>query len=204
MVHNLNFEQKHHDGEKGYSLYNIPRVVANQQSLIESCMTAKQRFEIPFLGKSSTWMYRYYNTFGLTVGLPHFSDLLCDLNDIVRDHLQTDEPLWFQSWMNYHLPQEALDWHDHKECLAHGFFAIEPMDSKTVFGNYEVVNKVGQLYIGKPEKQHKVIINQPYHGYRITIAFDIYDQRHIDETMQIHGDDANLGMFPLGLNRSKS
>jgi len=198
MVHTLNFELKHHDGEKGYSLYNIPRVVANQQSLIESCMTAKQRFEIPFLGKSSTWMYRYYNTFGLTVGLPHFSDLLCDLNDIVRDHLQTDEPLWFQSWMNYHLPQEALDWHDHKECLAHGFFAIEPMDSKTVFGDYEVENKVGQLYIGKPKNLHKVVINSQYIGYRITIAFDIYNKQHISSTAH-----ANLGIFPLGLYGSK-
>ena len=198
MVHTLNFELKHHDGEKGYSLYNIPRVVANQQSLIESCMTAKRRFEIPFLGKSSTWMYRYYNTFGLTVGLPHFSDLLCDLNDIVRDHLQTDEPLWFQSWMNYHLPQEALDWHDHKECLAHGFFAIEPMDSKTVFGDYEVENKVGQLYIGKPKNLHKVVINSQYIGYRITIAFDIYNKQHISSTAH-----ANLGIFPLGLYGSK-
>jgi len=198
MVHTLNFELKHHDGEKGYSLYNIPRVVANQQSLIESCMTAKQRFEIPFLGKSSTWMYRYYNTFGLTVGLPHFSNLLCDLNDIVRDHLQTDEPLWFQSWMNYHLPQEALDWHDHKECLAHGFFAIEPMDSKTVFGDYEVENKVGQLYIGKPKNLHKVVINSQYIGYRITIAFDIYNKQHISSTAH-----ANLGIFPLGLYGSK-
>jgi len=198
MVHTLNFELKHHDGEKGYSLYNIPRVVANQQSLIESCMTAKQRFEIPFLGKSSTWMYRYYNTFGLTAGLPHFSNLLCDLNDIVRDHLQTDEPLWFQSWMNYHLPQEALDWHDHKECLAHGFFAIEPMDSKTVFGDYEVENKVGQLYIGKPKNLHKVVINSQYIGYRITIAFDIYNKQHISSTAH-----ANLGIFPLGLYGSK-
>ena len=40
--------------------------------------------------------------------------------------------------------------------------------------SYEIINEVGNIYIGPGLKEHKVIVNENYYSPRITLGFDVY------------------------------
>ena len=119
-----------------------------------------------------------------------------DVFKIVRKYSKTKKPLWIQCWLNYHYEKKLniiSDWHCHPDSLFHGYIAIEPQDTKTVFENYTIENKIGNVYIGLAENKHKVITNSPYSKGRITIAFDVVDEEKIkdwsiDRIINLFGD----------------
>ena len=133
--------------------------------------------------------YRFYNVFNLTSPSPLFYHLLKEISPIVRKHLgnsgvNPDDPLWMQCWMNFHKPDQVLDWHDH-HFPWHGYISIDPKDSITKFReylpegtyDYNIHNKIGNIYLGPGfSRMHKVVVNNDYEGDRITLGFDIITQ----------------------------
>ena len=124
--------------------------------------------------------YRFYNLFSLTAPSPLFWLLLRDIRNCVRETINTDEPLWIQCWMNLHKPDEVLGWHDH-HFPYHGYVSIDPKDSTTEFKEgdlrYEIKNEVGNIYFGPGwNRMHRVRVDSPYEGERITLGFDIETQ----------------------------
>ena len=84
------------------------KVIAN---ILENC--------IPYFnGDDPTWSFGTYNIFGLTSPTRVFFDLFTELRGFVYD-FQSDD-VWMQSWVNYHMPDEVLKWHNH-EWEYHGY-----------------------------------------------------------------------------------
>ena len=69
---------------------------------------------------------------------------------------------------------------------------------KTVFKNYTIKNKIGNVYIGPAENKHQVITNTPYDDKRITIAFDVVDNKKIKNMYKQYGEiDINSSFIPI-------
>jgi hypothetical protein len=77
-----------------------------------------------------------------------------------------------QCWLNYHHSNEVLDWHNHAWDY-HGYICIDPKKTRTVFREYEIVNQIGNIYIGPGNREHKVVVDEDYSSPRITLGFDI-------------------------------
>ncbi|NBX50453.1 hypothetical protein EBT25_11020 [bacterium] len=157
-----------------YKIYKSDVVVKHQAEMIK-CLVEAHRVLIKSYGrynKSSTWLYRTYNVFSLVGASKHFYDLFKDLNSIIRETLPNEDYLWFQSWLNFHRPDEVLKWHAHQWHM-HGYISIDPKKTKTLFENYEIVNELGNIYIGPGNRSHMVQVLEPYDGHRITLGFDI-------------------------------
>ena len=130
-----------------------------------------------------------------------------DVFKIVRKYAKTKKPLWIQCWLNYHYEKDLIkekdfnliyNWHCHPDSLFHGYISIEPQDTKTVFENYTIENKIGNVYIGLAENKHKVISNSPYSKGRITIAFDVVDDKKIKDMYKQYGEiDINSSFIPI-------
>jgi hypothetical protein len=118
-----------------------------------------------------TKAYSTYNVFTLTATDSLMYSLFKELQLRVRSVLG-DQPLWMQCWMNYHTQQDVLDWHDH-DWQWHGYITIDPKKTNTVFEDFTVENKPGQIYFGEGHKKHKVEVLEPYEGHRITLGYDI-------------------------------
>lgn len=48
--------------------------------------------------------------------------------------------IWMQAWLNYHDHDQVLDWHNHSAPY-HGYISIEPQDTTTEFGDWEIKMK---------------------------------------------------------------
>ena len=179
-----------------YELHRCELVVAHQAEFVDGCHRAVAKFRQLFGDKSSTWTFNSYNAFALTAGSVLFWQLYREFAVVVRGYVRHEGPLWFQSWINFHLDHEVLDWHRHRNSVSHGYLSILPHRTKTVFEAYEIVNEVGNLYIAPSEQKHKVVVLEKYTTPRITIAFDIFDERNI---AQIHAENkgVNLSVIPL-------
>ena len=126
---------------------------------------------VSYLGDADpTWTYDRYNVFGLTSPTKVFYDLFKELRGFVYDY--TDGDLWMQSWVNYHNPDQLLQWHNH-DWPIHGYICINPHLTKTVFDGYEIENRIGDVYIGPGNRYHRVEMIEPFYTPRITIGFDI-------------------------------
>jgi hypothetical protein len=109
--------------------------------------------------------------------------LCLDLKKIIRNYLQTEDPLWMQCWLNFHKQDEILDWHNH-EWPYHGYISVRPHNTTTVFKNFEIKNKIGNIYIGPGNLEHKVRIDKKFTTPRITIGFDVKTiHNKVDEKM---------------------
>jgi hypothetical protein len=135
--------------------------------------------------------YPKYNFFGLTSAHPFFYDLFCEIRSICRNHIDAADRLWMQSWLNYHQPDQVLKWHTH-HWPVHGYVSIRPHNTRTVFEDDEIVNEVGNIYIGKGEHYHRVEVDEHFDTPRITIGFDILTER----LMNLN---TNLGLIPFPL-----
>ena len=187
-----------------YIIKNFPYIKENHNHFIEYANLAHQRFNFAYGNKtsfnqnSSTWFYRYYNITCLTFGSSLYYKLFSDLQNLFKEITNNKKPLWYQSWLNFHKSNEVLDWHNHYECLLHGYISIDPKESETEFEDYKIKNEIGNVYIGKPEKKHKVNILKPYDGHRITIAFDIIDEDNVNSLYKKYGNiDINTGYIPI-------
>lgn len=165
-----------HNKEHNYVRYRSKYIVDNIEEIKENCQTAHDRFKLLFPDKDSTWMYSMYNIFTLTSTSLHFYKIYKDLIFCTKDYLSKqnidiNEPLWIQSWMNFHKAKEVLDWHNHSWPY-HGYMSIDPKHSRTVFKDFHIDNEVGVLYFGEGYKPHKVEVIQDFSGERITIGYD--------------------------------
>lgn len=118
-----------------------------------------------------TKAYSTYNVFALTSTDSLMYELFKELQLRVRSVLG-DQPLWMQCWMNHHSQNQVLDWHNH-DWPWHGYIAVDPKKTNTVFEDFTVENKPAQIYFGEGHKKHKVEVLEPYDGHRITLGFDI-------------------------------
>lgn len=180
-----------------YKLYEIVEIVKNKQQIIDECYLSIDRFAQMFPGASSTWGYQLYNTFNLTAGSISFYNILYELKSAIRHFSGSHEPLWLQSWINFHYQDEVLKKHNHVESSFHGFFSIEPMDTHTVFDEYEIKNEPGLLYIGPSYLTHYVRVNTPFEGRRITVAFDVLNQEDMHKSINKHNNNVSLSFMPI-------
>lgn len=180
-----------------YELHHVNLISENHKEFVLDCYKAKDRFNLFYPEQSSTWTYSSYNVFSLTSGSELFHKLYYEIQKIAREYVKTEEPLWLQSWMNFHKSNEVLDWHNHECCIAHGYVSINPQNTKTVFEDFEVDNEVGKLYIGKPYLQHKVIVEKEFESPRITIAFDVINLDNYRELREKFGNNINISHIPI-------
>ena len=183
--------------QPNYQIHNLKYIKDEFTGFINDCESAKERINFIFPNDSTTGAYDVYNIFSLTSGSLRFYRLYKDIQKIIREYLKTDEPLWLQSWLNYHNIDEVLDWHTHVGNSAHGYVSINPMKTKTIFEKYEVVNEVGKLYIGEPYVRHKVEVLENFNRPRITIAFDVLTQYDLNKTIKEVGNKINLSHIPI-------
>ena len=154
-----------------YRIYKSQLIIQNKSEMVKQIHKAHSIHQKYFPGNDSTWTYKAYNFFGLTSPSPLFSDLFFELKEIIHDYIP-EKKMWMQSWLNYHLPNQVLPWHDHHWDY-HGYISIDPKGTKTVFEGYEINNEVGNIYIGPGYRKHKVVVEQYYNEPRITIGFDV-------------------------------
>jgi hypothetical protein len=162
------------DKEHNYKIYKSDVIENHYEEMIHTIRTAHtilmKKYSV--INPSSTWLYQTYNIFSLVGQSEHFHQLYKDLVLIIKNQLPDENMLWFQSWVNYHKPDEVLDWHNHY-WHTHGFICLDPKESDTVFKNYTIHNEIGNIYIGPGNRQHKVEVLKPYEGERITLGFDV-------------------------------
>jgi|TARA_R110002012_G_scaffold42863_1_gene116334 hypothetical protein len=184
--------------KNNYFIHQSKFIKENAEFFYKECLEGKERHKIMFpTENSTTWSYKKYNTFALTAGSIIFYKLFIELKNIIHDYCKTKEPLWFQSWINIHEEDEVLNWHSHFNSIAHGYISINPEKTKTVFENFEIDNKIGQIYIGESNKKHKVVVLNGFKKKRITIAFDVIDLKTFNKIKKKDGNDINLSFFPL-------
>ena len=184
--------------KKEYMLVNLPYIKKDINNFKRYAHLALKRFEFSYGKKSSTDFYRYYNCITLLVGSKKYYKMFKDIFKIIRKYSNTKEPLWFQCWLNFHKENELLKWHNHYEALFHGYVSIDPKKTETVFKNYTIKNKIGNVYIGPSEYNHKVVSKNSYNDERITIAFDVIDEKKIKKVYKKYGEvDINTSYIPL-------
>lgn len=180
-----------------YKLYQSETILKKYHEVVDDLEVVKRLVNEMFPGQDTTWAYGMYNVFALTAPSTTFYDIFNEVRKLVRDELGYDRPLWIQAWLNYHTQDQLLKWHDH--CFDyHGYISIDPKNTKTVFEEYEIVNKPGQIYFGLGNKFHRVEAVEPFDGVRTTIGFDIHTipnnplvERYDEKPFK------NMGMIPL-------
>lgn len=158
-----------------YRVINNHTVRLYQHKLIKDCYTVHSNFKRIFPDGDSTEYYKYYNVFCATAPDPVWYNIFTDLKSIIREFIGHNNPLWVQSWLNFHQENEVLDWHNHFWDY-HGYISIDPKNSETEFRNYTIKNIPGNIYIGPGNREHRVVVKRSYSdGPRITLGFDIKD-----------------------------
>jgi len=178
--------------EFGYRIYNSDYLRENHEAFVYGAYEAVAKFNHLYGtyfcdNPSTTWHYSKYNVFSLTACLPQFHELYKELNFVINDFITDDTPKWLQSWLNFHKPEEVLNWHDHTFPY-HGYISIDPKNSITEFRDYQIVNEIGNIYIGPGNRKHRVTVTEPFEGERITLGFDIATKGFRSE---------NMGFIPL-------
>jgi hypothetical protein len=170
-------------------LYKSQTIIDHQQEMIEVIEESLLYHKEYFGGGTPTWTYKGYNTFGITSPSTLFHQLYLELREIVKENVSS-ERMWMQSWINYHEDQKVLGWHSHSWPI-HGYISIRPHKSRTVFRDYEVVNEIGNIYIGEGNKEHMVVIDEDFDTPRITIGYDILLESDLTEVRD------NMGLIPF-------
>lgn len=181
-----------------YFTHQSEYIVKNHSDIMIDIDVAHRLFKELFPDKDSTWTYNLYNVFSLTACSTHFYNIYKELRDVIRSRLGETRPLWIQSWINYLRYEELnlLDWHGHN-FEYHGYISIEPKKTNTVFENYSIENKVGQIYFGPGERIHKVEAIESYIGERITLGFDIVTIPEQSFVTYIERPWKNMSFIPL-------
>jgi hypothetical protein len=176
------------DKKFNYLLFNSKYIADNLEEIIQHSDQSFAKFKGEFPEEDSTKFYQKYNVFTLTATSLHFYRIYKDLMYCIKTATGYNNPMWFQSWLNYHKQNEVLDWHNHHWPL-HGYISIDPKITRTEFQGYEIINKPGNIYIGPGGRMHRVVVDEPYDGNRITLGFDI--------TSQPNALLMNLGLLPI-------
>lgn len=152
-------------------------ILQNKDLFIAKCNEAYDKVSKIIKSKDTTWNYELYNIFSVTSGDEYFYQLFKELKKIIKDYDNKKQNLWMQSWINYHNSNEVLDWHNH-HWLFHGYISIDPKNTRTIFEDgTEIINEIGNIYIGPCNLKHKVVIDKPFKGNRITLGFDVMNNQ---------------------------
>ena len=131
--------------------------------LVSECYDFHQKI----FNEDSTWSYAKYNFFSLAAPSPLARDLFDELRTLIPS-----DGKWMQCWINRHMSDEVLDWHNH-DWDYHGYICIDPKETRTSFWDYSIVNEIGNIYIGPGHRQHKVCVDEEFDTPRLTLGFDI-------------------------------
>ena len=179
-----------------FQTYQSKLIEENHQQFLTECERACYKLDDNFPAEDKTWTYYKYNMFVVTAGSKIFYNLFKEMQWCIRNFCQTKEPLWWGCWLNYHESNKVLDWHNHGSDY-HGYISIDPKNTITEFEKWKVNNKIGQIYIGEGGHQHRVIVNEPYEGYRLTLGLDIWKNLDFYEDLQ-ENDDGSVTTSVLG------
>jgi hypothetical protein len=178
--------------EHNYQIYSSQYIIDHHRLAFYEGKYAHARFRNRFPNNdSSTWTYQNYNIFSLAAGSVFFYKIYKDLIFVIKNHVNTNEPIWFESWLNFHKETEVLDWHNHAFSY-HGYISIDPKNTTTEFKNYSIENQIGNIYIGPGRREHRVLVNHPYDGTRITLGFNI-----IKKADAQYATTCNIGAIPI-------
>ena len=142
-----------------YYLHQSQYIIENKTQIFDHLDTAHGVFKKIFSDNNdSTWSYNLYNVFALTAPSTIFYNIYKELGTFVRSKIGDDRPLWIQAWLNYHRPDECLTRHGH-EFDWHGYISIDPKSTQTIFDNWTIDNKPGQIYLGPGHAEHLSLIH---------------------------------------------
>jgi hypothetical protein len=171
-----------------WKLYKSDTIINNHDRVKKACSSIRNNLS-KYLGdnNSTTWKFYNYNfwTHCMLVDPILFHELWRDLISVIKDNSPADaEYAWVQSWLNYDTydsVESNLKSHSHDSPL-HGYISIAPQNTKTVFDEWEIINTVGDIYIGMGKWNHHVENIGIYHEDRVSIGYDV-----------IYGDDPEGG-----------
>lgn len=158
-----------------YQLWDIDVVKNNQSLFVDQCYTLHKLIQQAVGDEDTTRSYKRYNVFQISGSSVAFYKLYKNVIANIREYVGDDRPLWMSGWMNFHEPTQVLNWHNHLNSICHGYISIDPKDTVTKFQEYEIENQVGRMYLGPSARLHKVVVNKPFSGHRITLGFDVSD-----------------------------
>ena len=168
------------DSEK-FRIYSSSTIIDNVDRLMYSCESIKNNvveyLNLPAEDPTTTWRHERYNfwTHAMKVD-PLFIRVWEDLVHTIRKCSPEDAKYaWIQSWLNFDTfdtVESNLQHHAHN-CHAHGYVAISPQHTKTVFDEWEIDNAIGNIYCGAGKWKHHVKNTAKYLAPRITIGYDV-------------------------------
>ena len=165
-----------------YKIYQSKYIVEHQSEIIEQCCKVKQNYN-----GDMTLDYFKYNIFSLTAGYYSFYEIYKELILLVKSKLG-NKRMWMQAWLNYHNHDQVLGWHNH-DWDYHGYISIDPKNTITEFRDYKIENKVGQIYFGLGQREHRVVCLDEFSDTRLTIGFDV--------SLDLFAGNGCLGMLPV-------
>jgi hypothetical protein len=157
-----------------YQIYRSSTIVEQQDELVSVADLVVNRIKLAQPDRDMTWSYNQYNTFLVTAPSIAYTNLLKDLLEVIKIYTNDSKPMWMQSWINYHMPEQVLNWHDHYWPI-HGYMSITPQDTTTEFEKYSIKNEVGNIYIGPGYRPHRVVVNKQFNQPRITLGYDLHN-----------------------------
>jgi len=187
---------------KNYKIIHINLVKKFKKDFIRDALKAHERFNFAYgnflKSINSTNFFRYYNFIALTTGSEKYFELFKIIKKELRNFYKLKKPLWMQCWLNVHNKSEVLNWHNHEDCLFHGFISIDPKNTETEFKDFKIKNETGKMYIGLAYKDHRVKVIKSFSGKRITVAFDVIDSLAYTKMEKKYGsNDINTGFIPI-------
>lgn len=152
-----------------------------------------------YTGESTLTTQLFLNYNLLMYPKPGFHQLYSEIKNFFYEVYDgTYESFYMQSWLNFYNKDDFIDWHSHwpkeKESW-HGFFCVDCGEnmSGTLYRIMDVQNEIfvpsenNLLVISKSEKDiHKSTEWLDERNPRITIAFDIIPDKHIDVNLPNH------------------
>lgn len=154
---------------ESYKIYKFEYIKENQSEIINIANQCHDTLISDGFG-DTTWSYYLYNIFGVSSPSFHFLQIYKKLVEIIKENVE--EQCFLQAWLNYHDYDQVLDWHNHSSPY-HGYISIEPQDTTTEFGDWQIKNECGNIYFGRGNVRHRVVNNSHYSGKRITIGYDV-------------------------------
>lgn len=105
---------------------------------------------------------------GSTVWLQTFDEMFGAIRDYYSD--VNENTVYFKSWIQRHPYTFVPSWHVHGDADAHGIVSITEQPTATIYKDFEIKNKPGQMHIG-PNILHSVKNLSLYAELRVVIAF---------------------------------
>lgn len=105
-----------------------------------------------------------------TIWQQAFSEIFSCIRHYYAD--SSHDTVYFKSWIQRHPDTFIPQWHTHGNADSHGVLSVTDQPTATIYEDFEVVNKPGQIHIG-PNIRHSVRNLAPYNEWRLVIAFSV-------------------------------